>query len=454
MTAAGTNYGNLTKDQQVAIDAIERAGSVLSILGCVIIIVTFSVSKAFHKPINRLVFYASFGNLMTNVATLMARDFVYSQDSVGCQFQAALIQMFMPADALWTLAMAVNVYLTFYHKFDAERLRKMEVWYFLFCYGIPFIPALVFIFVTEAGRGRMYGNAALWCWIAAEWDVMRIAMFYGPVWVVIIVTFAIYLRAGRDIYNKRRQLRYFSSSHDRTDPLVTMDDPYSHKTTEVSVTTEDIRNGNGNDDIDLSTLGPIVISAGTAQASQQYSVTISSEVRPDRNSRPGFVLPAQSNTQMRDPSTARPGRTRRRANMEANNAAWSYARCAILFFTAICITWLPSSANRVYSVVHPGFASVPLEFMSAVVLPLQGFWNAVIYISTSWSACKYFISEMKDRSKRSEQTTSNYPGEFAGRNSGFKITSRRPKQNYETESMTELAIATRPNSNDEPKQRD
>jgi hypothetical protein len=231
-----------------------------------------------------------------------------------------------------------------------------------------------------------------------------------------------------------------------------MDDPLSHKTTEVMVTTEHI--GRGNESIDLATLNSNGVNAGTSQATPQgaaYSVTISSDVRSGRNPRPEFSLPIQTNVQILETSTARPTGMRRRAAFEANNAAWSYARCAILFFTAILITWLPSSANRVYSVVHPGQASVPLEFMSAIVLPLQGFWNAVIYVSTSWSACRYFFSEMRDRSKRVEHTTSKYAGEFSGRNSGFKIPSRRPKQDYETESMTELAITTRPNSNDEPK---
>lgn len=85
--------GNLGLGDQTAISIIERTGSILSVLGCIFIIVTFSVSKAFHKPINRLVFYASFGNMMTNIATLMARDFVLLRNSVGCQLQAFLIQM-------------------------------------------------------------------------------------------------------------------------------------------------------------------------------------------------------------------------------------------------------------------------------------------------------------------------------------------------------------------------
>lgn len=72
---------------------IERACSGISLAGSVVVIFTFSLSKAFHKPINRLVFYASFGNLMTNVATLMARTFISDVNSAGCQFQGFLIQM-------------------------------------------------------------------------------------------------------------------------------------------------------------------------------------------------------------------------------------------------------------------------------------------------------------------------------------------------------------------------
>jgi hypothetical protein len=84
---------DLTLAELEAFAAIERSGSVLSLLGCVFVIATFCWSKAFHKPINRLVFYASFGNLMTNVATLMARTYIGDSGSPGCQLQAFLIQM-------------------------------------------------------------------------------------------------------------------------------------------------------------------------------------------------------------------------------------------------------------------------------------------------------------------------------------------------------------------------
>lgn len=74
-------------------DAIERACSVFSLIGCVFIISTFSLSRSFRKPITRLVFYASFGNMMSNVATLMARSYVSVPSSPACQFQGFLIQM-------------------------------------------------------------------------------------------------------------------------------------------------------------------------------------------------------------------------------------------------------------------------------------------------------------------------------------------------------------------------
>ena len=68
---------------------------------------------------------------------------------------------FMPADALWTLCMAFNVYLTFFHQYNSSQLRKLEWKYFLLCYGVPFISAFVFLFVDSHDRGPLYGPAVV-----------------------------------------------------------------------------------------------------------------------------------------------------------------------------------------------------------------------------------------------------------------------------------------------------
>ena len=62
---------------------------------------------------------------------------------------------------MWTFAMAVNVYLVIFQHFDAQDLQRLEKRYLLGCYGLPFIPAFVFLFVNDSVRGRMYGNATV-----------------------------------------------------------------------------------------------------------------------------------------------------------------------------------------------------------------------------------------------------------------------------------------------------
>ncbi|KAL2268533.1 hypothetical protein VTJ83DRAFT_3379 [Remersonia thermophila] len=476
---------------------LERACSVLSMIGSVFVITTFSYSDLFHKPINRLVFYATIGNLMANVGTLMSTAFTHAPNSPGCQAQAFLLQMFTYANALWMLSMAMNVYLTFYFSFDARRLRKMEIPYLLCCYGIPFTIALTLVFIETPERGRMYGSAKLWCWITPQWDYFRVALFYGPIWVVILITFAIYIRAGREIYNKHKQMKKFrfsTSSLGSEHSPGGVDDPFSSvKTTEVHITSE---MADGSKPIDLiSPKGSSTTAIGGGNAEHHplqtmtlpqkppptaYSVAVSSHNghkhsrHASREDTIGAVttsgLPPTANitttttdatttnqlSQAATPpehglaptptyttvgsSTLRDSRTnlapdasrrnnsvatttgtaghqtltshtctyasrassnpRRRAAYQASKAIWSYTKCALLFFTALCVTWIPSSANRVCSLAHGGRFLPALEYVAAIVLPLQGFWNAIIYVTTSWGACKILWEDLSEKARR------------------------------------------------------
>ncbi|KAK4225234.1 hypothetical protein QBC38DRAFT_445758 [Podospora fimiseda] len=400
--------------------AIERGCSAISLIGCIFVLATFSFSDAFRqRAINRMVFYATFGNMLTNVATLMTNSFTRQVDSFGCQLQAFLIQVFMQGDAYWALAMAINVWLTFYHKYDARMLRRMEIAYLICCYGIPFIPGFTFIFVSTPTAGRPYGNALLWCWVKTEWEVYRIALFYGPIWLAILATMFIYVRAGREIYRKRRKMLDFSSSGTATgtgtfvgpEPNNEFSPAFNYKTTEVVQTTEIIQAPAPAASPGAITNAP----APTRDPNVSYSVTISADTNANAISSMGEDLEAaESSTTMasaESDNVQQPKRARvmsnaamsnaalatttvsanihsRRRNYETNNATWSYTKCAILFFSALLITWIPSSGNRVYSLINGGEVSRVLSFATAFVLPLQGFWNGIIYIVTSWAACK------------------------------------------------------------------
>lgn len=318
--------------------------------------------------------------------------------------------------------MALNIWLTFYRKYDAERIRRLEIVYFVLCYGIPFIPGFVFIFIQTQSKGRMYGNATLWCWVSSEWDLFRLVTFYVPVWyvksmttsyallilkrVVIGFTLAIYVRAGRDIYANRKRLLKVSNEY-TTSHISTMDNPFhASKTTEISFASEAVdknKNVEGGG-FEMGMPGDQV-SKPSPVAHSPYSVTVSTG--PDPRTR--FDIESGNNDSPNNfemsPTVRFPAadtqRTHQmqghRAATQTDNANWAYVKVAGLFFVALMVTWIPSSANRVYSYVHPGEISLGLEYASAFVLPLQGFWNGIIYATTSLPACKSFFRELRAR---------------------------------------------------------
>lgn len=71
------------------------------------------------------------------------------------------MRRFMQSDPLWSCAMAVNVYLVFFRRYDATSLKKLYWIYGLICYGLPFVPAIFCLFYRSKEKGKMYGNATV-----------------------------------------------------------------------------------------------------------------------------------------------------------------------------------------------------------------------------------------------------------------------------------------------------
>ncbi|KAI4132696.1 MAG: hypothetical protein LQ347_002491 [Umbilicaria vellea] len=200
---------------------------------------------------------------------------------------------------------------------------------------------------------------------------------------------AIYTLTGRDIYQKRQSLREFSAlSHIEEGKLSA---PNS-RTTDVQITSQavlkfpqSLHHARGMRNLQSSNPPP------DSQEHQPYTINIESP-KPSRGS----------------PSSS---------SYNTDIAAWAYTKVAMLFFAALLITWVsspfpifpfpsprappcrrkqskpppsqvPATVNRVYTFVHAGDLNFPLMYIEALVLPLQGFWNAVIYIATSMAACR------------------------------------------------------------------
>ncbi|KAL8638271.1 MAG: hypothetical protein Q9228_004560 [Teloschistes exilis] len=396
------------------LERAERVASIFSLLGASFIILTFILSSDFRKPVNRLIFYASWGNALGNMATLISQSGVRAgQGSALCQFQAFLIQMFFIADAALNLCMAVNVYLNVFKKYNAQQLKALEWRYLLLCYGIPFIPAFVYCFVQTQSRGKIYGPAQLWCWIASDWAFLRIALFYAPAWyhppicpvslrradsrdrVCILVAFTLYVMSGKEIFRKRKELRAF-----REPSRTSVDDTVgSYKTTQISVFTEVAGSNqlsqppdNCFDPANSRRIGHDNSPRNESDSTQpdryeQFSTTINSGPPGpgfDPSPRPASIATAT-------------GKQRYNSALEANTAAWRYTKVAMLFFISLCVTWIPSSINRIYDLANPMHVSYPLNYVSALVLPLMGFWNAVIYFVTTRAVCAAVFWDFAER---------------------------------------------------------
>ncbi|KAG4439535.1 hypothetical protein IFR05_004975 [Cadophora sp. M221] len=360
----------LTDSQIHDLVIVEKFSAVLSLTGTTLIITSFLSIKSFRKLSSTLIFYASFSNVLSNVAHLVGVAGIHAgRDSVLCQGQAFLQQSFMPADVLWSLAMAINVYLALFHHYDASSLMKLNRKYIIVCYGLPFIPAFACLFIGSKHRGKIYGDATLWCWISTDWATLRITTFYAPIWVAMLTTIIIYILVGNMIFKKRRELRSLSYGDQSLNGR--NNQPFrGTKTTEVQISSSTQQGRGPYGSSAFNNIPP----PDTAARINHYSISISS-LPPSQEGQHTTSSPIQA----ADNSFRLGG---------VDNVTWAYTKCAALFAASLLITWVPSSANRVYSLVAVGTVSYPLAALSAFVLPLQGFWNSIIYFTTSRAACK------------------------------------------------------------------
>ncbi|KAI4092491.1 MAG: hypothetical protein L6R37_007568 [Teloschistes peruensis] len=408
----------LTQEQHQMMAITERIISGISIIGILFIILTYMFSSAFSKPINRLVFYASWGNLGLCIVAMISMDGPDAgQKSALCQFQGFMAQLFLGVDAYWAFCMAVNIYLVFFRGYSTKQLRGLDHKYFIACYGLSLIPAVAYLFVATEERGKVYGGAVLWCWVSNDWAFLRIAVLYVFMWVAVLIAIVIYIMAGRYVWKKRGALNGFLNPFN--------EDPFNHEvvmTTEVTISSQERKPSQPNlevREIDKSH------EDGNYDA-YSVNIEIGQLQRPERPQKP--ARPALFNL---------PSFTRAVALSEENVDAFLYARVAFLFFIALLITWVPSSGNRASALAHPETINFGLNFASAIVFSSQGLLNCLVYMATSKSACRMLWAKLLGREYKPNPTKKESFTTFTrGRRGGDKDGIQR--HDSDTTSMTNL----------------
>ncbi|KAK8125192.1 G-protein coupled receptor [Apiospora kogelbergensis] len=402
----------LTREQVNTIVIFERVGASLSVTGVVLILIAFVAFKRLRTVPNTFIVFASFANLGASIACLIGYAGIEAgAGSALCQTQAFLFEMFMQSDPWWSFAMAVNVYMVFF--FAANPNSFLGYWwaYFLICYGIPSIPAIWLLVARGENRAQVYGDATIWCWIDKDWSNLRIYTYYLPIWVCIFLSTCIYIAVGYYVFKQRNQLRNLSLSNPAGDVQTPRDSGekklFSNAATMGNIATTEVtqittvQRSNPNNSGQPGSHDALAWFDGPVEDQGQARLDLTPEQSASRN-------PYHTVTRI----TADPAPKKSAwAHLRKAYTRWcskfhhmdpvklAYLRTSFVFAISVLVTWTPSSINRVHDLVNQYEVSFGINLAAGIVLPLQGVWNAVIFFSTSWTALKEEVRNLRDRVK-------------------------------------------------------
>lgn len=318
--------------------------------------------------------------------------------------------------------MAVSVFMRVKARRSVDEIRLFENVGVACAFVLPFIPALVFLIWRPKGY-TVYGPAVLWCWISNESNILRLAAFYGPIWLAILRDFWLcahlltcirtiilcsiffFSLSGRRIIHIRKKVNRAQGIHDD------MDDHHEHKFLfsphrhfsfsnhmPRRTRSNDTSNTGGNhapfavgpheDQVPISPLTSTAppIPAIYSRHSDSSLIRVQTiEPSTSAGSYEPIVARHQTINSVVNPPIEHEAPHRRRRSTRFDTAHWKYARFALLCTLVLFITWVPISINRVYNnFINPGRPIYGLYFASAMCIPLHGFGNFVIYANTSW----------------------------------------------------------------------
>ncbi|KAL0941454.1 g-protein coupled receptor [Colletotrichum truncatum] len=411
---------------------LERIGAILSLLGVSLIFVTYWAFKRMRSLHNLFVLLASIANVGASIACAIGYGGLHiGADSGLCQTQAFLLQVFMQSDPWWSFAMAVNAFLIFFDGANPSSFRRYLWVYCAICFGGPLILGICLLVIKPDGAGAsIYGDAALWCWITTKWGVLRIYTFYVPTWCCIFGSAVVYFIVGYHVFHQRDQLRNlilsnpsndsrnaswlgkdYSAAKESHSSWTPMSEDWSLPDTQQSLTGRTENCGDTAIDIQATTVSPKpwVPQMPCSAMTNDFVNPTARDQDPKHLSDEQAALqgsPLLKTTYYSSPPSLEPqlsilprvGSVNEKISSRLKSfdpIKLAYLRTCCLFAVSVLFTWTPSSINIIYELVNPNNVSFGLNVACAVVLPLQGVWNAVIFFMTSCSTFREEWTEMR-----------------------------------------------------------
>lgn len=249
----------------------------------------------------------------------------------------------------------------------------------------------------------------IWCWVSREWQALRLYGCYVPAWAFILLSVTIYCATGlRTILQAQKALRQVPHKGvgyragvlglptivDRVSGPDLCAHP-SHKLTRSKKSFISLS------DWPMSPLsGEMLLSPGAAEPTGEVSPPVTPPTpayTPIANSRLSWL-----GNFGRSPRPApSPPRHQRLSAKETTGLfinedpiRRAHLRTGLLFTLSITVTWIPSSVQHVWELIHTN-SPFGTKAATAVVLPLHGVLVAAIFFGTSWTVFRECMAERR-----------------------------------------------------------
>eukprot|EP00301_Raphidiophrys_heterophryoidea_P027964 c9916_g1_i1.p1 GENE.c9916_g1_i1~~c9916_g1_i1.p1 ORF type:complete len:956 (-),score=221.07 c9916_g1_i1:356-3223(-) len=183
------------------IELATKIPSSFSLFGSTFVLLTMLFSaRLLHVPALRLIMYISVLNWWVSVSYLLP----HHQNEDTCKFVGFIQQFCHLSSALWIVCLAFNQHRGIVRgKANAE---KLEVFYHLTCWGVPFVSCIVLWSINAFGETEDF----LWCWIKSDKIAARWVLFHVPIMLVMLFISVTIIEVVRMLNVRSRKTKDFA----------------------------------------------------------------------------------------------------------------------------------------------------------------------------------------------------------------------------------------------------
>ena len=202
------DYNVLPRSMQIIVGAV----CIMSIAGCLAIILTYAFVKDIRSKAREMLVHISFMDLTYTTANFVGLSLPYHKylfaNSTGnpteygphheiywrvCQVQATFAVYGTIGSVLWTLGLAVYLYYRIVAR-DAAVTRRLSKILYVVCYTLPLYVSLWLLLEDRVGYSSYATSGAGWCFVNDNVTGLELLMTYDIwLWLGILILIPLYL---------------------------------------------------------------------------------------------------------------------------------------------------------------------------------------------------------------------------------------------------------------------